>query len=63
MVKVPKVQFTPFRRVQENLDKLRRKIWDLERENDKLKEEICVLKWKAKDKPTASSPPSPKKET
>ena len=62
-VKVPKVQFTPFRHVQEDSDKLRRKIWDLERENDKLKEEIHVLKWKAEDKSTSSSPSSPKKET
>ena len=60
-VKESKFQSTPFRHVQEGSDELRHKIWDLKRENDKVKEEICVLKWK--DKPTSSSPPSPKKET
>ena len=62
-LKVPKFQFTPFRHVREDSDKLRHKIWDLERENDKLKEEIHVLKWKARNEPITSSPPSPKKET
>ena len=63
MMKAPNVQFTPFHHVQEDSDTLHRRIWDLEKENDKLKEEICVLKWEAKDKPITSSPPSPKKET
>ena len=59
-----KIQFIPFRLLQENKNVLCEKIVELEQEISKLKEENCVLKRKLKDKPTtSSSPPSPKKET
>jgi hypothetical protein len=59
-----KIQFIPFRLLQENKNVLCEKIVELEQEISKLKEENYVLKRKLEDKPTTSSPPpSPKKET
>ena len=52
-----KIQFIPFRLLQENKNVLCEKIVELEQEISKLKEENCVLKRKLKDKPITSSPP------
>lgn len=57
-----KFQFIPFRLLQENKNVLCERVLELEQEVSKLKEENCVLKRKLKDKPTTSSPSSPKKE-
>jgi hypothetical protein len=63
-VKKSKIQFIPFRLLQENKNVLCEKIVELEQKISKLKEENYVLKRKLKDKSTTSSPPSaPKKET
>jgi hypothetical protein len=57
--KRPKIQFIPFRHLQENKQNLCKKVLELEQEVGELKEENSVLKHKLrkKDKSTTSSPP------
>ena len=59
--KRPKIQFIPFRLLQENKQDLCKKVLELEWEIRELKDENSVLKRKLrnKDKPTTSSPPPP----
>ena len=64
--KKPKIEFIPFRLLQENKQELCKKILSLEQEIDDLREENSILKRKLRKRDTASttpsSPPS-KKET
>ena len=65
-VKKPKIEFIPFRLLQENKQELCKKISSLEQEIDDLRDQNSVLKHKLRKKPTPSkkpSPCSPKKET
>ena len=57
--KRPKVQFIPFRLLQENKKDLCKMVLELEQEIGELKEENSILKCKPrkKDKPSTSSPP------
>src|SRR5215216_5774987 len=59
-VKKPKVQFIPFRLLQENKQDLCKKVLQLEQEVNELREENSFLKRKLrkKDKVSTSSPPS-----
>ena len=60
--KKPKIEFIPFRLLQENKQELCKKILNLEQEINDLREQNSILKRKLRNKPTPSSPP-PKKET
>ena len=66
-VKKPKIEFIPFRLLQENKQELCKKILSLEQEIDDLRDQNSVLKRKLRKKPTPSTKPSPsslrKKET
>jgi hypothetical protein len=57
--KKPKIQFIPFRLLQENKQDLCKKVLELEQEIGELKEENSILKRKLRkrDKPSTSSPP------
>ena len=63
--KKPKIQFIPFRPLQENKQDLCKKVLELEWEIRELKDENSVLKSKLrkKDKPSTSSPPAPSSST
>ena len=64
--KKPKIEFIPFRLLQENKQELCKKVLSLEREIEDLKEQNSILKRKLRKKHTPStspSSPSPKKET
>ena len=61
-----KIEFIPFRLLQENKQELCKKILNLEQEIDDLREQNSILKRKLRKKPTSSTTPSsppPKKET
>ena len=61
-----KIEFIPFRLLQENKQELCKKILSLEQEIDDLRDQNSVLKRKLRKKPTPStkpSPSSPAKET
>ena len=60
-VKKPKIEFIPFRLLQENKQELCKRILSLEQEIDNLREQNSILKRKLRKKPTPStkSPPSP----
>ena len=60
-VKKPKIEFIPFRLLQENKQELCKKILSLEQEIEDLRDQNSVLKRKLRKKPTPSikSPPSP----
>ena len=63
--KKPKIEFIPFRLLQENKQELCKKILSLEQEIDDLREQNSILKRKLRKKPTPSTTPSsppPKKE-
>ena len=66
-VKKPKIEFIPFRLLQENKQKLCKKILSLEQEIDDLRDQNSVLKRTLRKKPTPSTKPSssspPKEET
>ena len=57
--KKPKIEFIPFRLLQENKQELCKKVLSLERGIEDLKEENYVLKRKLRKKPTPSTKPSP----
>ena len=64
--KKPKIEFIPFRLLQENKQELCKRILSLEQEIDDLREQNSILKRKLRKKPTSSTTPSsspPKKET
>ena len=57
--KKPKIEFIPFRLLQENKQELCKKILSLEQEIDDLRDQNYVLKRKLRKKPTPSAiPPS-----
>ena len=58
-----KIEFIPFRLLQENKQELCNKILSLEQEIDDLRDQNSVLKRKLRNKPTSSTTPSPAKET
>ena len=65
-VRKPKIEFIPFRLLQENKQELCKRILSLEQEIDDLREQNSILKRKLRKKPTSSTTPSsspPKKET
>ena len=65
-VKKPKIEFIPFRLLQENKQELCKRILSLEQEIEDLREHNSVLKRKLRKKPTSSTTPSsspPKKDT
>ena len=53
-----KIEFIPFRLLQENKQELRRSILSLERDIDDLKEQNVVLKRKLRNKPTSATTPT-----
>ena len=63
--KKPKIEFIPFRLLQENKQELCKKILSLEQEIDDLREQNSILKCKLRKKPISSTtlPSSPAKET
>ena len=56
--KKPKIEFIPFRLLQENKQELCKRILSLEREIDDLREQNSILKRKLRSKPTSSTTPS-----
>ena len=56
--KKPKIEFIPFRLLQENKQELCRRILRLEQEIDDLREKNSILKRKLRKKPTSSTSPS-----
>ena len=56
--KKPKIEFIPFRLLQENKQELCKRILSLEREIDDLREQNSILKRKLRSKPTSSATPS-----
>ena len=56
--KKPKIEFIPFRLLQENKQELCKRILSLEQEIDDLKEQNTILKRKLRNKPTSSTTPS-----
>ena len=61
--KKPKIEFIPFRLLQENKQELCKKILSLEEEVDGLRDQNSVLKRKLRKKPTPSTKPSPSPPT
>src|SRR3954470_16631304 len=57
--KKPKIEFIPFRLLQENVQELCKKILILEQEIDDLRGQNFVLKRKLKKKPASSTTPPP----
>ena len=62
-VKKPKIDFIPFRFLQENKQELCKKILSLEQEIEDLRDQNSVLKRKLRKKPTPSTKPSPSTPT
>ena len=58
-----KIEFIPFRLLQENKQELCKKILSLEQEIDDLRDQNSVLKRKLRKKPTPSTKPSPSSPT
>ena len=58
-----KIEFIPFRLLQENKQELCKKILSLEREIDDLRDQNYVLKRKLRKKPTPSTKPSSSSRT
>ena len=56
--KKPKIEFIPFRLLQENKQELCKRVLSLEQEIEDLKEQNIVLKRKLRDKPTSSTTPT-----
>ena len=56
--KKPKIEFIPFRLLQENKQELCKRILSLEQEIDDLREQNSILKRKLRKKPTSSTTPS-----
>ena len=56
--KKQKIEFIPFRLLQENKQELCKRILSLEQEIDDLREENSILKRKLRKKPTSSTTPS-----
>ena len=63
--KKSKIEFIPFRLLQENKQELCKRILSLDKEIDDLREQNFILKRKLRKKPTSSTTPpsSPAKET
>ena len=61
--KKPKIEFIPFRLLQENKQEVCKRILSLEQEIDDLKEQNTVLKRKLRKKPTLTTPTSPPPRT
>ena len=61
--KKPKIEFTPFRLLQENKQELCKRILSLEQEIDDLREQNSILKRNLRKKPTSSTTPSPPPRT
>ena len=59
----PKIEFIPFRLLQENKQELCKKILSLEQEIDDLRDQNYVLKRKLRKKPMPSTKPSPSPPT
>ena len=57
--KKPKIEFIPFRILQENKQELCKRILSLEQEIDDLREQNSILKRKLRKKPTSSTTPTP----
>ena len=57
-VKKPKIEFIPFRLLQENKQELCKKILSLEQEIDDLREKNSILKRKLRKNHTSSTTPS-----
>ena len=65
-VKKPKIEFIPFRLLQENKQELCKNVLSLEQEIEDLREKNSILKRKLRKKHTSSTTPSsppPRKET
>ena len=62
-VKKPKIEFIHFRLLQENKQKLCKKILSLEQEIEDLRDQNSILKHKLRKKPTPSTKPSPSSPT
>ena len=58
IAKKPKIEFIPFRLLQENKQELCKRVLSLEQEIEDLKEQNVVLKRKLRDKPTSSTTPT-----
>ena len=58
-----KIEFIPFRLLQENKQELCKKILSLEQEIEDLRDQNSVLKRKLRKKPTPSTKPSPSSPT
>ena len=56
--KKPKIEFIPFRLLQENKQELCKRVLSLEQEIEDLKEENVILKRKLRKKPTSSTTPT-----
>ena len=56
--KKPRIEFIPFRLLQENKQDLCKRILNLKREIDDLREQNSALKRKLRNKPTSSTNPS-----
>ena len=57
--KKPKIEFIPFRLLQENKQELCKRVLSLEQEIEDLKDKNTILKRKLRKKPTSSSSPPP----
>ena len=56
--KKPKIEFIPFRLLQENKQELCKRVLSLEQEIEDLKEQNTILKRKLRNKPTSSTTPT-----
>ena len=56
--KKPKIEFIPFRLLQENKQELCKRVLSLEQEIEDLKEQNIILKRKLRNKPTSSTTPT-----
>ena len=56
--KKPKIEFIPFRLLQENKQELCKRVLSLEQEIEDLKEQNTILKRKLRKKPTSSTTPT-----